>query len=323
MHYKRNGEIKKAREYLERALRIERHAGLEVNLGNLDFIEREGMAAFQRYKRVLNRAEAQPAVYYNLGQLLRHGKDTDILQQGSTYRAAAMMGIGGWRVENFNKISRLQINRYLLDVPFPRERYARWVYTLQESPLASALWERFSRWIPYEFALYTGGLALLLWLLLPLANLFRRGEVCKKCGVINLLEQLKEQVALEVPANSILCGRCIHSFAGQDEGAPRRRVHKELLAGRYQRRQARIEMFLSLLTLGGGHTLQGRSLKGFLFFALGSVYAVMWWFSLSSWPSTTGLEAEASWLPLIFGGILLGMVWLYALRDVQRYTRQG
>ncbi|MCB9639516.1 MAG: hypothetical protein H6728_03010 [Myxococcales bacterium] len=322
VYYKRNNEFQKARTYLKRALRFDRSPGISLDLTNLDFLEREGDAAFRGYRALLNKPEARPQVYYNIGQLLKYGKDTQLLQQGAEYRNAAILGRGGRIADTFNKMLRKQSNRYIMDASFPSTRYERRIFVPRETPFSQQMWSLFARWIPHEFSLWAGGAAaLLFWLLLPLGRIFRRGDPCKKCGVIKLLSETADENNMDLPPNAIICGRCIRSFAASEEGAPRRRVQKELAAGRYQQRRSILERILSGLTLGGGHILQERSFKGFFFFLFVSFYAAWWWFSMSSWPHPLTLEMEKTIWPQIGVGGLLLLVWIYVQRDLGRYKR--
>lgn len=319
---KRNGELQKARAYYLRAWAIEKAPGLALNLGNIDFLEREGDKAFKQYKSVLNRRAAQPQVYYNIGQLMKHSKNMQVLQQGAEYRNAAILGRGGRIADDFNKLMRPQLNRYIMEARFPTERYEHAIFSPRETPFSRQMWSLLARWIPHDWAEWSGvAWAALLWLLLPLGRLFRRGDPCKKCGVIKLLSETQDEQQIDLPPNAVICGRCIRSFASSEEGAPRRRVQKELAAGRWQSRRALLERCLSALTLGGGHILQERSLKGFFFFFLVSFYAAWWWFSLSPWPHPLSLEMEGTWWPQIGAGGILFLCWLYVQRDLGRYKR--
>lgn len=319
---KRNGEIQKARAYYMRAWSFEKAAGLTLNLGNLDFYEREGDKAYKRYHSILNDRAAQPQVYYNIGQLMKYSKNMQTLQQGAEYRSAAILGRGGRIADDFNKLMRPQINRYVMESTFPIERYERAVFSPRDTPFSRQMWSLLARWIPYDLADWSGvAWAALLWLLLPIGRLFRRGDSCKKCGVIKLLSETQDERQIDLPPNAVICGRCIRSFASSEEGAPRRRVQKELAAGRWQARRALLERILSALTLGGGHVLQERSLKGFFFFFLLSFYAAWWWFSLSPWPHPLSLEMESTWWPQIGAGGILLLCWFYVQRDLGRYKR--
>ncbi|MEM1008164.1 MAG: tetratricopeptide repeat protein, partial [Myxococcota bacterium] len=187
LYYKRQGKIEQARALFLRAKKQGPWPGIRLNLGNLDFLQQKSDTAFKTYRKLLNQTSVRTEVYYNLGQLFRHGKTTKLLQRGGEYRNAALFGPKAELVSQFNKNQKVQINRYLFDVLPPQRLFWHRLFHHPSQSDLSLWWMSFSSIIPLSWVGFVLlGLGLGLWLLLPFKHWICRSDVCDRCGLMSL-----------------------------------------------------------------------------------------------------------------------------------------
>ena len=311
LYYKRTARLKKAREYFNRALKIRRASGLYVNLGNLNFIEQEGGAAYKMYQKAIKLNRYSAEAHYNLALLLKHSQSTNVVQQQVNALEAAQI-MAPKKVNAFQKDNKKQSNRFLMDVSFPQERYWGFIQRLSgNGHFVAALWPRISHWIPSSLALWVGLIAfVLLWLLLPVGRMYFHAKPCTQCGDMISHRHVPDHEHEE------WCVQCVHLFIKKEAEAARRRVEKEIAISRYQRGRFRFRALLSVLLMGSGQILIGRAIKGFFLLGFTALIVALWYAGSPMLPHPFQLSAFHVW-PLIIGiGILFLLFYIQALREI-------
>lgn len=302
LYYKRRGRNFEARRMFSRALKVKAAKGLRVNLGNLDFLEQEPEKAFLKYRKALI-----PEGMFNLSQLLKHSTAIrqEVIAEKVNARSAALSQ-GGARVENFEKQVQPQINRYIMDVSLPKNRY--WKRLLEQedrTALQARVWGWLSSWIPLAYAPWTGvGVAILLWLLAPLGRRSFRGRSCEKCGTVFDRDQ----------NTGAICAQCKFLFQ-KKEGSSARKVQKEFEIQRHQRRRYFSKLALSVLVMGSGQILQQKAIKGFFLLLLLTTTIYLWLFPqpLLSNPMEP-ISEQGWWLAISVTAITL-VLYVFSVRE--------
>ena len=324
LHHKRKGELNKAKALFLEARKWSSHPGLLLNLGNLDFLEQRSDAALSTYRKILKSRSVRTEVYYNLGQLLRHGKNTKLLERGGEYRNAALFGEKSLWVNQFNKQQKTQVNRYLLDVEPPLSFYEQ---SFAHKNNVLFLWSSFSSLIPWEHATwFLGSFLVLLWLGLLLERWLMPGEICRQCGSFRL-KHVRRAVAKrskELQGQSNATCPCIASWSmNSTEDHSRRRVQKELEMARYQRGMRRLSLWLGCLLPGWGQLLFRRAWKSALY--LGGFVLLLTlglsWFWVHPILSEFQPAQPLSWSTRLgwVGGLVL--IWILNIRDIWKNNR--
>lgn len=287
LYYKRTGQLGKARTYYQQALKVKSSPAIRVNLGNLDFIDREPEKAYLHYRKGASTAEGQ----FNLSQLLKHSASTapQIVQQKVDASQAALRS-GGRRVERFEEQQNPQINRYVMDVLPPLSLYWKlFLETPDRTHLSDRLWQSMASWIPVSFAPWTGvGFLLLLWLLLPLLRSLFQGKPCTQCGTI--------YPGLEASNNPKgLCSQCKQLDDKKEGLSPARRVQKELEIQRYQRFRYYSQVSLAVVMMGSVQILRNKAWKGFFYFLMLAITGYLWLFPEAFLSHHLSVGVSRSW----------------------------
>jgi tetratricopeptide (TPR) repeat protein len=311
LYHKRRSDIESARQYYRRALKVQQLSELYINLGNLEFIERNAEAAYAYYikgLKIKSRAEGQ----YNLSLLFKHSHSTDpniVKQSAEALERARLSGSG--RVEQFEKQAELQINRYLMDIEPSLNVY--WQQILQQpdrANLAAWLWTELCRWIPLSYAPWLGiGFALLLWLLLPLGRTYLRGNPCSKCGDITCENETNDP-------NQSRCIKC-SQLTDKKENIPSARfLEREFAIIKYQRKIYYLRVFSSMLCMGTGHIMLKKAWKGFGLFCSLACVLYIWILPGPSIAIPFLPVTGASMLPSAFVTMVILILYLDSLKEI-------
>lgn len=306
LYFKRKGDLQTARLYYEKALKLSTIPALQVNLGNLYFIERDVEKAFATYKKAIQ-SHHIPEGLFNISQILKHSSSTasEVVQQKVDALQEALRG-GGQRVERFERQEKTHWNRYIMDVELPSSRYWQRILERPEyTDIFSRLWPSLSSWIPAVYAPWVGvGVAVLLWLLLPLGRRFFCGCSCSQCGLIF-------RVVTSDTTSSTHCSQCEQLNQKKEGFSPARRVQKEIEIQRYQRWRYYSQAILATFLVGSGHIMRQKTAKGFFLFLCAATTVFLWIFSEPFLVSPFSLgDTHSLWLTL---GMTVWTGWLYFL----------
>lgn len=307
LYYKRIGQLGRSRTYYQRALKLRSAASVRVNLGNLDFIEREPEKAYQHYLKGASTPEGQ----FNLSQLLKHSASTapNIVQQKVDASQAALRS-GGARVERFEQGQTQQINRYIMDAEVPLSLYWKlFLQTPDRTRLSERIWQTLSAWIPIAFAPFTGiAFVVLLWLLLPVLGRVFQGRACSQCGSV--------YQRLEAGSNPrTLCSQCRQLDEKKEGLSPARRVQKELEIQRYQRLRYYAQVVLAVVMMGSVQVIRNKTWKGFFYFLALAITGFLWLFPEAFLSHSLSVGTSRYWwLTIGFTGWTV-LLYYFSLRE--------
>lgn len=314
-HFKRRGDLARARTWYAAALASdERAAEVQVNLGNVLFLEGDLEGAKAAYLGAADRAGGDlttlAAAHYNLSKLYLR---TSELDKSQAARERAQQEDGDF-LARYGSDEDFSANRFIVDVPVPPRKIAALAaasgaaeeiqaYVLRRllGALPAWLW-------PWSGLLFLG----LLWLVALGRGRLSPSAACERCG---------RPACRRCDAGAgPLCGQCVNAFVKKGIVDARDRLRKEAEVRRHERFHAVATRILAAVGGGAGLVWHGAAVSGFLFL-LGTLFlaAVVWF-----WRGVLPPPHPSPWVLIGKVGVALPLgLLLYALavREAFRRTR--
>ena len=314
-HFKRRGDLAGAMRWYEVASAgDERAAGVQVNVGNVHFLQGDLEGAKKAYLAAGDRAgddlTVLAAAHYNLSKVYLRSSD---IEKSSAARDRAEQEDAAF-LKRHGADDDFSANRYLVDVPVPAARIEALaaadgtapsvrdaVLARLGAPLSRAAWP----WV-------SGALLGLLWLVALVGPRLAPSRRCERCG--------RPACRRCDGAGGPLCGQCVNVYVKRGMVDARDRLRKEAQVRRHQRLAAVTTRVLALVGGGAGHVVHGLAGRGLAIMTALLFAGFLLWF----W---RGVLPPPQPSPYVLWGkvavaVPLGLViYLLAVRDAFRRTR--
>jgi len=313
--HKRRGDLPAAlRWYGLAAAGDERAAEVQVNVGNVLFLQGDLDGAKQAYLGASDRAgrdlTVAAAAHYNLSKLYLRTSD---IEKSSAARDRAEQEDGAF-LRRYGADDDFSANRYLVDVPVPMARIqALAAGDPAAAALRSAVQDRLGRPIPRAAWPWVAfGLPALLWLLAALAPRLGPSRPCERCG--------RPACRRCDAGGGPLCGQCVNVYVKRGMVDARDRLRKELEVRRHRQLGVVVTRGLALVGGGAGHVVHGLAGRGMALLTalLFAGFLVWFWRGVLPPPQPS---PHVLWGKLAVAVPLGLVVYLLAVRDVFRRTR--
>jgi tetratricopeptide (TPR) repeat protein len=314
-HFKRRGDLARAKAWYTAALASdERAAEVQVDLGNVLFLQGDVEAAKAAYLGAADRAGADlttlAAAHYNLSKLYLR---TSELDKSQAARDRAQQEDGAF-LAKYGSDEDFAANRFIVDVPVPARKI---VALASAGPMAQELKGyvrgRILGALP-PAAWPWSGLAFLalLWIAALGRDRLAPSTSCERCG--------RPACRRCDSAAGSLCGQCVNAFVKKGVVDARDRLRKEAEVRRHQQYGLVATRILAVVGGGAGLVWSGAVVVGFLFL-LGVLFlaAVIWF-----WRGVLPPPQPSPWV--LAGKLLvaapLGLaLYVVAVREAFRRTR--
>jgi tetratricopeptide (TPR) repeat protein len=312
---KRRGDLGRARAWYDKAAAADpRSAAVQVNLGNVSFLEGDLEAAKAAYLAAADRAGPDvttlAAAHYDLSKLYVRQL---ALEQAQEARKRAVLEDHAL-IDRYGSDDDFHANRYLVDVPLSPGDVDALADPGPQPALRDAVRARLARWIPGELWPWApAGFVALLWALALAGRRLAPCHTCEKCGRPACRRCDDRQAAL--------CGQCVNVFVQKGVVDVRDRLRKEAQVRWHARVRAWTARALAVVGGGAGHVYAGRSVRGALYLAAFGVLAV----AALSWRGVLPPAVPSPYAPPLKLAVALplaALVHLAAVRDALRKGRR-
>ena len=305
------GDLDKARTLLEKAAKDEdvRGAGLQILLGNVQFLQGDAPGAIKRYDEALRAESNNVLALFNKSQVYASLSDP----QAEALRRAA----GNVDLDLVDRLTRYAAHTALRVVdPQPPAALLAHMSLLpspDHSEVVRQLWQRFggvtSRWLLACVALSAAG-GMVAWGMRPGAR--RWAHACQRCGAA-ACRQCDPTLA-----DTEVCGACHEAFEADVPIAQQRRITQEIESFRHRARQLEVQRVCNLLCAGAGQLLRGDSLRGILCVTLYVTLVLEVAGALGLLPDPLPLYAAPLGMRRVAWSTALLIVYVVAVVDGQR-----
>lgn len=262
---KRQGKLYKAEERINAALKVASsdHPARPALLINLGVVQLAQNRVANAEATLVAAAKANPqsaAAHFDLAQVrqLRGGDEGQV-----TRGLDVALTLDEARVEEFQRLQGMGLNRFALDEPIPNS--ALFAHILKDRPaptLAGAVLPPLLGGRPAKgLPMIGGGLLLFLLALTVVRGRLRLATQCVKCGGPVCVRCHPDIGRI------VHCHDCYLAFHRSERVYPQDRQRQELAVRRRQARERSLSLLLTVVATGAGHLLSGRALRGgaFLF----------------------------------------------------------
>ena len=305
---KRSGRIAEAESYLVKALELTPDSPAVINnLGNVLVQRGRVDTAIEHYRQAL-RYEDDPRIHYNLSQALRENlqleegeKEFRIAQENAPELASALMSLQQEAGERVTVDIYGEVSRYFLDSLSLNQEGRQW---------REELWTGIVPMIPFNLSwfLFPVSAAILFMGFLPggRMSLSRR---CRRCNRIHCQKCSQSSV-------DVLCAQCRQIFIIRSGVDPASRVKKMMQILRFTKTRALFSRFATVLLPGMGHIYLGVGWQSLVLITLSVMFWTRWILWYGVFRNTTFLDIQAGLFSRVFFGLLLGLFYLFALKNV-------
>lgn len=312
-HFKRRGDLARAKSWYGAALASdERAAEVQVNLGNVLFLDGDVEGAKAAYLAAADRAGGDlttlAAAHYNLSKLYLR---TSELDKSQAARDRAQQEDGPF-LARYGSDDDFSANRFIVDVPVPARKVlalasasgtARELQAYVRGRLLGALPAGAWPWSGIAFVA-------LLWLVALARERLAPSAACERCG--------RPACRRCDPAAGALCSQCVNAFVKKGVVDARDRLRKEDQVRRHAQYEVVVTRVLAVTGGGAGLVWSGAVIAGFLFL-LGILFlgAVVWF-----WRGVLPPPQPSPWVLIGKVGVALPLgILLYALAVREAFRR--
>jgi tetratricopeptide (TPR) repeat protein len=312
--HKRRGALDEARRWYEWAAAASpRSAGIQVNLGNVLFLQGNLEEAKAAYLAATDRAgsmTALAAAHYDLSKLYLR---LAAVEQSTEARKKAQQEDGAYLARHGSD-DDFRANLWLVDVVLPIDAIAA---LAAGDPGPGAVEDAVRRRVfgPQPAAAWPLVPLLLvaaLWGLALLADRLDPSRACERCG--------RPACRRCDGAAAGTCGQCLNVFFRQNVVEARDRLRKEAQVRSHARWQRLVARGLAVAGGGAGHVVSGHAPIGFLLLFLLAFLGFSIWFWQGVLPPPQSSPYAAA-LKLTFAVPLFVALYALAVRDAFRRTR--
>lgn len=313
-HHKRRGHLDEAlRHYRLAAAGDDRAPELQVNIGNVHFLQGDIEAAKAAYLAATDRAGGDlvvlGAAHYDLSKLYLRTSD---MEKSAAAREMAEREAGAF-LRRFGSDDDFSANLYLVDVPVPEEK----IRALASAgggagDVAEWVGRRLSGSLPRGALEWgTGVFLVLLWLGALAGGRLQPASACERCG--------RPACRRCDAAAGVSCGQCVNVFQRKGVVEARDRLRKEAQVRRHGQFRAVTTRILALAAGGAGHVWSGAPVRGSLLLLalLFAGFVVWFWRGVLPPPQPSGYVLAAKIAVALPVAIA---IWAYAVRDAFRRT---
>jgi len=305
---KRSGRIREAESYLLKAMEISPDSPAIINnLGNVLVQNGRVDDAIEHYRQAL-RYEDDPRIHYNLSQALRENLQLDegerefrLAQERAPELAGSLMAL---QQENGQRVTvdiYGEAGRYLLDALSLDQEGRQW---------REALWSGIVPMIPFSLSwLLFPAAAILLFLGLPLGSKLNLSRRCRRCNKMHCHKCSQS-------STDFLCAQCRQIFIVRSGVDPASRVKKMMQILRFTKTRALVSRVATVLLPGMGHIYLGVGWQSLVLITLSVMFWTKWVLWYGVFRNTTLLDIQAGLFSKVLFGILLGIFYLLALKNV-------
>jgi hypothetical protein len=314
-HYKRRGDLPRARRWYGVALAADdRAAEVQVNLGNVLFLEGDLEGAKAAYLNAADRAAGAlttlAAAHYDLSKLYLR---TSELDKSQAARDRAQQEDGPF-LSRYGSDEDFGANRYLVDVPVPdRKIDALATADSTAAEIQAYVRSRLMGTLPPVAWPWAGLLLVsLLWLLALGRSRLAPSQACERCG--------RPACRRCDGAVASICGQCENAFVKKGVVDARDRLRKEAEVRRHQHFTVVASRILGVVGGGAGLAWNGAIIAGFLFLLGILFFAAIVWF----WRGVLPPPQPSPWV--LVGKLLVAApigvaLYVLAVREAFRRTR--
>jgi tetratricopeptide (TPR) repeat protein/phage FluMu protein Com len=305
---KRSGRLREAESYLVKSVELTPDSPAVINnLGNVLVQRGRVDAAIEHYRQAL-RYEDDPRIHYNLSQALRENlqleegeKEFRIAQENAPELASALLSLQQDAGERVTVDIYGEVSRYLLDSISLSPQGRQW---------REDLWTGIVPMIPFNLSwfLFPVSAAILFLGFIP-GGRMALARRCRRCNRIHCHKC--SQSSLDV-----LCAQCRQIFIVRSGVDPASRVKKMMQILRFTKTRALFSRVATVLLPGMGHIYLGVGWQSLLLITLSVMFWTKWVLWYGVFRNTTFLDIQAGFFPRLVFGILLGLFYLFALKNV-------
>ncbi len=305
------GDLDKARMLLEKVAKDEdaRGVGLQILLGNLQFLQGDAPGAIKSYDEALQGENNNVLALFNKAQVYASLSDP----QAEALRRAA----GNVDLDLVDRLSHYAARTGLrvVDPQPPQSLLAN--MTLRSSPdhaeAVRQLWHAFggatSRWLLAFVAMAAAG-GIVAWGMRHAQTSWARA--CHRCGAPAC------RACDPTLLNTEVCGACHEAFEADVPIAQNRRITQEIESFRYRARQLEVQRVCNLLCAGAGQLLRGDTLRGLVCVTLFVTFGLEFACALGLLPDPLPLYAAPLGMRRVVWSTLLLLLYGLAVLDGQR-----
>jgi hypothetical protein len=277
------------------------------NLGNILVQTGRVDTSIEHYRQAL-RYDDDPRIHYNLSQALRENlqleegeREFRIAQERAPELSSSLMAQqqeGGQRVtvDIYGEVSHYLLDSLSLD---PEGRQWR-----------EALWSGIVPMIPFTFSwILFPASAAILFLGLPLSGRMNLSRRCRRCNRIHCHKCSQS-------SSDVLCAQCRQIFIVRSGVDPASRVKKMMQILRFTKTRALVSRVATVLLPGMGHIYLGVGWQSLVLITLTVMFWTKWVLWYGIFRNITILDIQADLFSKVFFGILLGVFYLLALKNV-------
>ena len=305
---KRSGRMREAESYLLKAMEISPDSPAIINnLGNILVQTGRVDTSIEHYRQAL-RYDDDPRIHYNLSQALRENlqleegeKEFRIAQERAPELSSSLMARQQEDGQRVTVDIYGEASRYLLDALSLDQGGRQW---------REALWSGIVPMIPFtaSWILFPASSAIL-FLGLPLSGRMNLSRRCRRCNKIHCHKCSQS-------SSDVLCAQCRQIFIVRSGVDPASRVKKMMQILRFTKTRALVSRVATVLLPGMGHIYLGVGWQSLVLITLSVMFWTKWVLWYGVFRNTTILDIQAGLFSKVFFGILLGVFYLLALKNV-------
>jgi tetratricopeptide (TPR) repeat protein len=312
---KRSGRMREAESYLLKAMEISPDSPAIINnLGNILVQTGRVDTSIEHYRQAL-RYDDDPRIHYNLSQALRENlqleegeREFRIAQEKAPELSSSLMAQQQEDGQRVTVDIYGEVSLYLLDSLSLDQEGRQW---------REALWSGIVPMIPFTVSwLLFPASAAILFLGLPLSGRMNLSRRCRRCNRIHCHKCSQS-------SSDVLCAQCRQIFIVRSGVDPASRVKKMMQILRFTKTRALVSRIATVLLPGMGHIYLGVGWQSLVLITLTVMFWTKWVLWYGVFRNTTILDIQAGLFSRVVFGILLGVFYLVALKNVSSMLEEN